>query len=67
VTGFGASRPVVPRPVKAKLVSNPASLAAQFEEWAAIPGLRRIIPSHGEIIENQPAAELSRLAQLLRD
>ncbi len=63
LTGFGAKRPVVPRPVK---VSDPAELAAQFEEWAAIPGLRRIVPSHGEIIDDQPAAELRRLAQALR-
>jgi hypothetical protein len=63
LTGFGAKQPVVPRPVK---VSNPAELAALFEEWAEIPGLRRIIPSHGEIIDDQPAAELRRLAQALR-
>ena len=66
LTGFGAKRPAVPRPVHAKLVGDPAPLAAQFEEWAAIPGLRRIIPSHGEIIEQQPAAELLRLAQSLK-
>jgi len=66
LTGFGTKRPVVPRPVKAKLVGDPAPLATQFEEWAAIPGLIRIIPSHGEIIDDQPAAELRRLAQSVR-
>jgi hypothetical protein len=66
LTGFGAKRPVLPRPVKAKLVTDPASLAEQFDQWAAIPGLRRIIPSHGEIIDDQPAAELRRLAQALK-
>jgi hypothetical protein len=64
--GFGARRPAVPRPIRAKLVSDPSPLAMQFEEWAAIPGLRRIIPSHGEIIDDQPAAELRRLAQAFR-
>jgi hypothetical protein len=63
---FGARRPAVPWPVKAKLVNDPARLAAQFDEWAAIPGLRRIIPSHGEIIDHQPSAELRRLAQSFR-
>ena len=57
--GFGAKRPAVPRPVQAKLVSDPGPLAAQFEQWAAITGLRRIIPSHGEIIDSQPSAELA--------
>ena len=63
--GFGASRPAVPRPIRAKLVDDPASVAWQFEKWASIPGLRRIVPSHGEIIDNQPAMELSRLAHAL--
>lgn len=66
LTGFGAKRPAVPRPVQAKLVGDPVPLAAQFEEWAEIPGLRRIVPSHGEIIDDQPSAELRRLAQVLR-
>ena len=63
--GFGTSRPAVPRPIRAKLVDDAASLAWQFEKWAAIPGLRRIVPSHGEIIDSQPSAELSRLANAL--
>jgi hypothetical protein len=63
--GFGAKRPAVPRLVKAKLVSDPGPLASQFAQWAAITGLRRIIPSHGEIIDSQPSAELGRLARAL--
>ena len=64
--GFGARRPAVPRPIRAKLVEDADSVAWQFGQWAAIPGLRRIVPSHGEIIENSPATELLRLAQTLR-
>lgn len=64
--GFGARRPAIPRPIQARLVCDPGPLAAQLDQWAAIAGLRRIIPSHGEIIDNQPAAELGRLAQRLR-
>jgi hypothetical protein len=63
--GFGARRPAVPRPIRAKLVDDPPSVAWQFEKWAAIPGLQRLIPSHGEIIDQQPAAELLRLAKSL--
>jgi hypothetical protein len=61
---FGLRRPEVPRPIRKMLVDDSAALAAQLREWAALPNLRRIIPSHGEIIE-QPAAELARLAQSL--
>ena len=65
--GFGTRRPAVPRPIRARLVEDPASVAWQFEKWAGIPGLRRIVPSHGEIIDQQPAAELSRLSQSLKN
>lgn len=64
--GFGVGRPAVPRPVRAKLVEDASTLAWQFEKWASIPGLRRIVPSHGEIIDDQPAAQLLRLAKSLK-
>ncbi|HEY5459978.1 MAG TPA: hypothetical protein VIJ81_10970 [Sphingomicrobium sp.] len=64
--GFGARRPAIPRPIRSRLVADGAALAAQLDTWAEIPGLQRIVPSHGEIIEQQPAAELSRLAYLLK-
>jgi len=64
--GFGTRRPAVPRPVRSKMISDPEALAAQLEKWAVMPGLSRIIPSHGEIIDQQPAAELLRLAQTLK-
>ena len=65
--GFGPNRPAVPRPIRAKLVEDADSVAWQFKKWAAIPGLRRIMPSHGDVIENQPAAELNRLAHSLHN
>jgi len=64
--GFGASQSAIPRPIRSKMISDPSALAAQLEKWASIPGLQRIIPSHGEIIDQQPAAELLRLAQTLK-
>jgi hypothetical protein len=63
--GFGASRPSIPQPVRSKLVADPRRLAAQLRAWASMRGLRRIIPSHGEIIDGQPVAELERLARSL--
>lgn len=65
--GFGARRPSIPRPIRSKLIEDPKALAAQLDKWAGIPGLRRIVPSHGEIVEQQPAAELARLAYMLKD
>jgi hypothetical protein len=64
--GFGARRPSIPRPIRSKLVEDRQALADQLDKWAGIPGLKRIVPSHGEIIERQPAAELARLAYMLK-
>jgi len=57
-------RPHVPRDVRGLLIANKAALAAQFREWAGIDGLRRLIPSHGQIIDD-PAPVLRRLADEL--
>ena len=65
--GFGVSHPQVPRVVHHKIIDDDGALAAQFEAWAADPALRRIIVSHGDIIEQEPAAVLRALAKDLRD
>ena len=62
--GFGVRRPQMAREVKWLFVKDKRALAAQLREWAAIPDLKRIIPSHGEII-NDPAATLQRVAESL--
>ena len=64
--GFGVSHPQVPRVVHHKIIDDDKALAAQFEEWAADPALRRIIVSHGDIIEHDPVAVLRALAKDLR-
>jgi hypothetical protein len=63
--GFGVSGPQVPRGVKRLIVENPKALAAQFRDWAADAALRRIIVSHGEPIEVDPASALRKLAASL--
>ena len=54
-------KPHVPRDVRGALVADKAALAAQLLEWAELDGLARILPSHGQIIDD-PAAILRRLA-----
>ena len=43
-------------------VKDPAALARQFRAWAAIPQLRRIIVSHGDIIDQAPREALVQAA-----
>jgi hypothetical protein len=64
--GFGPT-PRIPLVARKMFIKDPAALSAQLGDWAALEGLRRIIPSHGEIIDQHPAAELLRLAQTLQD
>jgi len=59
--GFGVHGPRMAREVKWLFVKDKKALAARLRGWAAMPGLVRIIPSHGEIID-QPAAVLKRVA-----
>ena len=62
--GFGVKRPQVPRVVKRAMVENAEKLAAQLRDWSEIPGLERLIPSHGDIIEH-PAPSLRQIANSL--
>lgn len=64
--GFAGDDPHVPAPVKATLKDGRAALADQFDAWAARPDLKRIIVSHGDIIDDQPAEVLRNLAKDLR-
>ena len=63
--GFGVHGPQVPRVVKRVMVKDKKALAGQFRAWAADPQLKRIIVSHGEIIESDPAGVLRSLASKL--
>jgi hypothetical protein len=47
-----------------RYVKDEAALAAQLRDWSDLPGLVRLIPSHGEVID-RPAATLRRLATSL--
>lgn len=60
---FGPT-PHVPRDVRGALIADKAELAGQLRAWADIGLLKRILPSHGQIIDN-PAPVLQRLAEEL--
>jgi hypothetical protein len=64
LAGFGVKRPQVPRVVKRIMIEDKNKLAKQLREWSEIPGLRRIIPSHGDMIE-RPAPALQKMAEEL--
>ena len=63
--GFGVSEPQVPRLVRHMIVDDKPALASQFAAWAADPALRRVIVSHGEVIENDAREVLTALADAL--
>jgi len=63
--GFGP-RPRITRPARWFFIKDKAGLALQLREWSQLPGLRRLIPSHGDIVD-RPATLLARLADELAD
>ncbi len=63
--GFAGRAPQVPRLYKARAIKDKAAVAAQFRAWAALPRLKRILVSHGAIIDDDPARVLRDLAQSL--
>jgi hypothetical protein len=48
--GFGVDRPRMPRIGRRLFVDDAAALADAFDNWAAEPGLERIVVSHGDVI-----------------
>lgn len=65
--GFGVKRPRTSRPVRRMFVRDAAVLATQFRDWAAIPGLARVIVSHGDVIDAGPREALLRAARDFAD
>ena len=63
--GFAGRRPQVPRMFARRVVTDRHAVATQFREWAALPGLERIIVSHGAMIDGDARGELLRLADSL--
>lgn len=65
VMGFAGDQPKIPMPVKATIVDDQAALRAQLLRWADQPALKRVLVSHGGIIDDQPGRVLRELAETL--
>jgi len=63
--GFGVKHPQMAREVRWLLAKDKSALARQLRAWADESDLRRIIVSHGEIIDAQPNDALRAVASTL--
>lgn len=62
----GIGEPHVPQPVRATVVDSRGALRDQLLDWARLPGLQRIVVSHGPVIEQDAPAALRRVAASLQ-
>jgi len=60
--GFGGHDAQIPRIVRMTLVDDGHALRSQLESWSALDRLRRVIVSHGDVIEEDPRQTLRTLA-----
>ena len=65
VTGMTSDKPQIPAIPKLLGFKDQPALRRQLEAWAGLDNLRRIIVSHGHIIESRPDQVLRGLAQEL--
>ena len=63
--GMTGDRPRLPLPVRLRVVGDRRALRAQLEELARTPGLARIVPSHGAVVDRDPAGVLREIAASL--
>jgi hypothetical protein len=58
-------RDASPLPIRLRVVRDWKALRSQLEELARTPGLVRIVPSHGAVVDRDPAGVLRRIAASL--
>jgi len=63
--GLTGDRPRLPPPVRLRVLRDREALRAQLGALALTPGLVRIVPSHGPIVDVDPAAALREIARTL--
>jgi hypothetical protein len=57
--GLTGKTPRVAGPWKMMFVTDKAALRRQYDSWIATKGLVRLMPTHGDIIEEDPVAALT--------
>jgi len=60
--GFGVKRARMPWAGRRLFLNDALALATALRQWAAEPGLSRVIPSHGDVISADPQGALMRIA-----
>jgi hypothetical protein len=60
--GMTGDEPHIPPVVALREIKDKDALRRQLEEWSRLPDLRRVIISHGGILEKDPAQMLERIA-----
>lgn len=63
--GLAGDKAQVPKTTEMTIVESKKALSEQLLKWAAMPELKRIVVSHGDIIEEAPQAVLRELAASL--
>jgi hypothetical protein len=63
--GLTGDRARLPLPVRLRVVGDRRALRAQLEELARTPDLARIVPSHGAVVDRDPAGVLREIAASL--
>jgi len=59
---LGFAGPRTPPLFKLLFLKDKVALRAAMERWAATPRLVRIVPTHGEVVDHDPAAVLGKAA-----
>jgi hypothetical protein len=62
LAGFTGDRPKLPKVVKMRILENASAVRETLVRLADTPGLVRVIPSHGDIVDKDPAGVLRDIA-----
>ncbi len=63
--GMTGPTPRFPLPLRLRVLRDRGALRGQLEELARTPGLARIVPSHGAVVDRDPAGVLRSIAASL--
>ncbi|HVP67912.1 MAG TPA: hypothetical protein VMT17_11675 [Anaeromyxobacteraceae bacterium] len=65
VLGLTGDRPKLPAPIRLRVLRDRGALCSQLEGLSRLPGLARIVTSHGPIVADDPAKALREIAASL--